>query len=101
MPEPLVSVVIDTHNYGHFIDEAIESVLAQDFPAERMEILVIDDDSTDDTAERVKKYAPRVQYFWKPNGGQASAFNFAFAKVRGEIISLLDGDDYLFKDKLS
>lgn len=100
MPEPQVSVVIDTYNYGHFIEEAVESVLSQDFPADRMEILVIDDGSTDDTAERVKKYGSRLKYFWKPNGGQASAFNLGFSKVRGEIISLLDGDDYWFKDKL-
>jgi len=101
MIEPQVSVVIDTYNYGRFVEEAIESVLSQDFPAERMELLVIDDGSTDDTGERVKKYGSNLKYFWKPNGGQASAFNFAFAKARGDIISLLDGDDYWFKDKLS
>jgi glycosyltransferase involved in cell wall biosynthesis len=98
--EPQVSVVIDTYNYGQFIEEAIDSVLAQDFPADRMEILVVDDGSTDDTAERVKKYGARIQYFWKANGGQASAFNFGFARARGEIISLLDADDYWFPDKL-
>ena len=100
MPELQVSVVIDTYNYGHFIEQAIDSVLTQDFPADRMEVLVIDDGSTDDTAERVKKYGPRIQYFWKANGGQASAFNFGFARARGEIISLLDADDYWFPDKL-
>ena len=101
MSDPQVSVVIDTYNYGQYIEEAIESVLSQDFPAERMEVLVIDDGSTDDTAERVKKYDSYLKYFRKPNGGQASAFNFAFARIRGEIVSLLDGDDYWFKDKLS
>ena len=100
MPEPLVSVVIPTYNYGRFIEEAIESVLSQDFPADRMEVLVIDDGSTDDTAERVKKYGSRIQYFRKANGGQASAFDFGFARARGEIISLLDADDYWFPDKL-
>ena len=100
MSEPEVSVVIGTYNYGHFIEQAIESVLAQDFSADRMEVLVIDDGSTDDTAERVKKYGSRIQYFWKANGGQASAFNFGFARARGEIISLLDADDYWFRDRL-
>lgn len=100
MSEPQVSVIIDTYNYGEFIEQAIESVLSQDFPADRMEILVIDDGSTDDTAERVKKYGSYLKYYWKLNGGQASAFNFGFARVRGEIISLLDGDDYWFKDRL-
>ena len=100
MSVPQVSVVIDTYNYGHFIEEAIESVLSQDFPLDRMEVLVIDDGSTDDTAERVKKYGSRIQYFRKANGGQASAFNFGFARARGEIVSLLDADDYWFPDKL-
>src|ERR1700688_5222745 len=98
--EPQVSVVIGTYNYGHFIEEAIESVLAQDLPADRFEILVVDDGSTDDTPERVKKYGTRIQYFRKPNGGQASAFNLGFAKARGEIISMLDADDYWFPDRL-
>jgi hypothetical protein len=98
--KPQVSVVIPTYNHGRFIEEAIESVLSQDFPASRMEVLVVDDGSTDDTAERLKKYASRIQYFRKENGGQASAFDFGFARARGEIISLLDADDYWFPDKL-
>src|SRR5208282_3384577 len=99
-PQPLVTVLIDTYNYGRFIEQAIDSVLGQDFPAEQMEILVVDDGSTDDTAERVKEYGERVRYFWKPNGGQASAFNFGFAKARGEIVALLDADDYWLPGKL-
>jgi glycosyltransferase involved in cell wall biosynthesis len=97
---PVVSVVIDSYNYGRFIEEAIDSVLSQDFPEHQMEVLVVDDGSTDDTAERVRKYGSRVQYLYKPNGGQASAFNFGFAKARGEIIALLDGDDYWLPRKL-
>ena len=100
MREPLVSVLIDAYNYGRFIEEAVESVLAQEFPREEMEILVVDDGSTDDTAERVKKYSEQVQYLYKPNGGQASAFNFGFAKARGEIVALLDADDYWLPGKL-
>jgi glycosyltransferase involved in cell wall biosynthesis len=98
--QPLVTVLIDTYNYGRFIQEAIDSVLAQDFPAEEMEILVVDDGSVDDTAERVKKYGDRVQYFWKPNGGQASAFNFGLRRARGEIVAFLDADDYWLPGKL-
>jgi hypothetical protein len=100
VPEPQVSVVIPTFNYGRFIEEAIESVLSQDFPADRMEVLIVDDGSTDDTAARVKKYESRIQYFRKANGGQGSAFDYGFARARGEIISLLDADDYWFPDKL-
>jgi glycosyltransferase involved in cell wall biosynthesis len=100
MSPPLVTVLIDTYNYGHFIEEAIDSVLAQDFPAERMQIVVVDDGSTDDTAERVKKYGSRIQYFYKPNGGQASAFNLGLNKAQGEIVALLDADDYWLPQKL-
>jgi glycosyltransferase involved in cell wall biosynthesis len=95
-----VTVLVDTYNSGHFIEETIDSVLAQDFPLEQMEILVVDDGSTDDTAERVRKYGNRIQYFCKPNGGQASTFNFGIARARGEIIAFLDGDDYWLPGKL-
>ncbi len=100
MPEPLVTVLIDAYNYGHFIEEAIDSVLSQDFPMEQVEVLVVDDGSTDDTAERVKKYGSRIQYFYKPNGGQASAFNLGMQKARGEIVAILDADDYWLPQKL-
>jgi glycosyltransferase involved in cell wall biosynthesis len=95
-----ITVLIDTYNYGRFIEEAIESVLAQDFPPEEMEILVVDDGSTDDTAERVQKYGDRVQFYSKPNGGQASTLNFGFERARGEIVALLDGDDYWLPGKV-
>ena len=55
MNSPQVSVLIDTYNYGRYVEEAIDSALAQDFPPNEMEILVVDDGSTDDTAERVTK----------------------------------------------
>jgi len=97
----LITVLIDTYNCGHFIEQAVDSVLAQDFPTEQMEILVVDDGSTDDTAERVRKYGDQVQYFCKPNGGQASAFNFGIERARGEIVAFLDGDDYWLPGKLN
>lgn len=99
-PRLRVSVLIDSYNYGQFIEEAVESVLAQDFPAEEFEVIVVDDGSTDDTAERVKKFGPRVRYVYKPNGGQASAFNLGFAHAAGEIVALLDADDYWLPGKL-
>jgi len=94
------TVLVDTYNYGHFIEEAIDSVLAQDFPPEQMEILVVDDGSTDDTAARIRKYGDRIQYFYKPNGGQASTLNFGIARARGDIVAFLDGDDYWLPGKL-
>ena len=100
MNAPYITVLIDSYNYGHFIEEAIDSVLSQDFPLEQVEILVVDDGSTDDTEERVKKHASRVRYSYKPNGGQASAFNFGIAQARGEIVALLDADDYWLPGKV-
>src|SRR5215467_7562443 len=94
------TVFIDTYNYGHFIEEAIDSVLSQNFPMDQVEILVVDDGSTDDTKERVLKYGDRIRYFYKPNGGQASAFNLGFRHARGEIVALLDADDVWLPDKL-
>jgi len=92
--------VVDTYNYGHYIEEAIDSVLAQDFPPQQMEILVVDDGSADDTADRVRKYGDRIKYFYKTNGGQASSLNFGIERARGEIVAFLDGDDYWLPGKL-
>src|SRR5277367_4974193 len=100
MSPPFVTVVIDTYNYGQFIEEAVDSVLAQEFPSKQREILVVDDGSTDDTAERLKKYGDAIRYLPKPNGGQASAFNHGFARARGEIVALLDADDVWLPGKL-
>lgn len=101
MSLPLISVLITTYNYGRFIEEAIGSVLSQDYPGDRMEVVIVDDGSTDDTAERVRKYGAKVRYFYKPNGGQASALNLGFAKARGEIVALLDADDLFLPGKLA
>ena len=100
MSVPLVTILIDAYNYGQYIEEAVESALAQEFPREQREILVVDDGSTDDTAERLKKYGDAIRYLRKTNGGQASAFNFGFAGARGEIIATLDADDMWLPQKL-
>ena len=101
MTKPTVTILIDTYNHERFIEEAIVSALEQDFPASETEILVVDDGSTDTTPEIVRKFAPRVRYARKENGGQASAFNFGIPLAQGEIIAFLDGDDWWAKSKLS
>jgi glycosyltransferase involved in cell wall biosynthesis len=98
---PLLTVLITTYNYGRFIEESVDSVLSQDFPLDKIEVVVVDDGSTDDTAERVKKYGPRISYFYQANAGQAAALNLGFAKAKGDIIVLLDADDYFLPGKLA
>lgn len=92
MSKPLISVIINNYNYGRFLPEAIESALAQTYP--HKEIIVVDDGSTDDSRERLKRYETQTQVIMKTNGGQASAFHAGFAAARGEVICFLDSDDY-------
>lgn len=101
MPRPFATVLIDTYNHEAFIEEAIQSVLKQDFPVSETEILVVDDGSTDRTGEIVNSFAPRVRLLHKVNGGQASAFNVGIPEARGEIVTFLDGDDWWAPHKLT
>ena len=98
---PTITVLVDTYNHERFIEEALVSVVEQDFPASDTEILVVDDGSTDRTPDIVRKFAPRVRLLSKSNGGQASAFNFGIPEARGEIVAFLDGDDWWARNKLS
>jgi glycosyltransferase involved in cell wall biosynthesis len=101
MTTPFVSVLIDTYNHERFIEEAIQSVLSQDFPASEREILVVDDGSTDCTSEILPKFGSQIRVLRKSNGGQASAFNHGIPQCRGEIVAFLDGDDWWAPKKLS
>ena len=101
MGKPFASVLIDTYNHERFIEQAIVSVLEQDFPAWDREIIVIDDGSTDRTPDIVRKFEPQVRLLGKENGGQASAFNAGIPECRGEIIAFLDGDDWWERRKLN
>ena len=100
MPIPSITVLIDTYNHERFIEEAVVSALEQDFPRAEMEVLVVDDGSTDRTPEIVRKFEPHVRLIRKTNGGQASAFNASIPEARGEIVAFLDGDDWWAKEKL-
>jgi len=90
---PLVTIIIPTYNYGAYISAAIESALTQSY--RHIEILVVDDGSVDDTAEIVKRYADRLSYLYKPNGGISSARNLGIREAAGEYIVFLDSDDTL------
>jgi len=88
---PTVSVVIPAYNYATYLPKAIDSVLKQQFT--NYEIIVVDDGSTDNTAEIVAKYGDRVRYIYKKNGGLPAARNTGIQAARGELIGFLDADD--------
>jgi len=94
----LVSVIIPTYNYAHFIGEAIESVLAQTY--RNFEIIVVDDGSTDDTAQVVSRFSS-VRYLFQTNKGIAPARNTGLKFSLGECLVFLDADDRLLPDCLA
>src|SRR2546429_9868466 len=93
MKAPFFTVLIDTYNHGKFVEDAVSSVLAQDFPPEEREILVVDDGSTDDTEERLRKFGEKIRYLRKKNGGQGSALQFGFEDARGGVNAPLGAGD--------
>jgi glycosyltransferase involved in cell wall biosynthesis len=92
--KPLLSIAITNYNYRPFLGLAIDSALAQTYP--RVEVIVVDDGSTDDSRELIASYGQRVTPVFKRNGGHGSAVNAGFAASRGEIVMFLDADDALF-----
>lgn len=93
MAELSLSVIIPNYNYAEFIADAIESALALDWPD--VEIIVVDDGSTDHSRAVIDRYAGRVTAIFKANAGQAAACNTGFARSRGDVIIFLDADDRL------
>jgi glycosyltransferase involved in cell wall biosynthesis len=91
--DPLVSIIITNYNYGCFLGNAIDSALLQHYPA--IEVIVVDDGSTDRSREVMNAYKNRILSIYKQNGGQASAMNEGFYQSRGEIVIFLDSDDML------
>lgn len=98
MPNPLVTVVIPSYNRAQYIAETIESVLGQTYP--NIEIIVIDDGSTDNTREIVENYVPRVQYVWQENAERGASRNHGLRLAKGEFISFLDSDDLWLPNKV-
>jgi glycosyltransferase involved in cell wall biosynthesis len=91
MNSPLVSVIIPTYNRAALLCEAVDSVLQQTY--RNIEVIVVDDGSTDDTTAAMEKYGDRVRYSRRPNAGVNAARNLGFKQARGEYIALLDSDD--------
>ncbi len=91
---PLVSIVVNNYNYGRYLRQAVDSALGQTYS--RLEVVVVDDGSTDDSRALITAYGILVVAVLKENGGQASAFNEGFARTTGELVLFLDADDYLY-----
>jgi glycosyltransferase involved in cell wall biosynthesis len=98
-PNPLVSIVINNYNYDRFLKEAIDSALKQTY--QNIEVIVVDDGSTDNSPEIIASYGDRIVPIIKENGGQCSCFNAGFEASRGEVICFLDADDIYLPDKVA
>ncbi len=96
--KPTVSVVIPTFNRSNFVSNAIDSVLKQTY--KDYEIIVVDDGSTDDTAEKLSAYVNQIRYVYQKNQGVSAARNKGIELARGEWIALLDSDDLWLPIKL-
>ena len=90
---PLVSIVTPTFNQAAYLPETIESVLAQDYA--HIEYIVVNDGSTDETAEVLSRYSDHVRIIEQANAGQSEALNRGFRESRGELIGYLSSDDLL------
>jgi glycosyltransferase involved in cell wall biosynthesis len=97
-PRPLVTVIITCYNIRDYLEDAICSVLNQTY--DNLEIIVVDDGSTDGTDELMRSYRMALVYLEKVNGGPSSARNYGVARARGEFVAFLDGDDIWERFKL-
>lgn len=98
MSKLLISTIIPTYNHADYICRAVSSVLAESSPDD--EVIVVDDGSTDKTAETLRDYGDRIQYFRIPNSGVSAARNFGIKKAKHDLIAFLDSDDEWMRGKL-
>lgn len=98
MTRPLISVIVPVHNAERHLKEALDSVLAQSYRP--IEIVAVDDGSTDGSAGVLASYGDAVAVIRQPNAGPAAARNAGIQRARGEFISFQDADDRLHPDKL-
>lgn len=95
----LVSIVVNNYNYARYLRAAIDSALAQTWP--ELEVVVVDDGSTDGSWPLIESYGSRIRALRQPNGGQGAAYNSGFAASGGEWLLFLDADDVLDADAVA
>ena len=101
---PRVTVVIAAYDAERFLAAALESALDQDYPADLLDVIVVDDGSTDATAAIAEHYAAtsgRVRVLRQANGGNVAATNAALAVADGDVVAILDADDAWPADRMS
>ena len=96
--EPLVSVIIPNYNYANYIVDSIESVINQSY--RNVEIIVVDDGSTDNSVEVIEKYGKSVTLIQKKNSGVSAARNYGMRVAKGDFICFLDSDDSWEPEKI-
>jgi glycosyltransferase involved in cell wall biosynthesis len=96
---PRVSVVIPTYNYARYVPEAVDSVLAQSF--EELEVIVVDDGSTDKTAEILRSFGEQIRNIRQEHCGLSAARNTGIRAARGQYVAFLDSDDLWLPEKVS
>lgn len=95
---PLISAIVTCYNREHYLGEAIDSILAQDLAD--IEIVLVDDGSTDGSAAIARAYGSRLRYLYQDNRGASAAKNAGVAAARGSYLAFLDSDDRWTADKL-
>jgi len=97
---PFVSVIIPTYQCAPYLACSISSVLSQTYPQDKIETIVVNDGSTDDTDQAMQPFLERVRYHKQVNRGVAAARNVGVATARGDYLAFLDADDYWYPDRL-
>lgn len=97
--DPLVSAIIPTYNHATYVIEAVESVLAQTH--KNIEIIVVDDGSSDNTRDVLAPYMPRIRYIYQQNQGLSAARNAGIRNAGGSYVAFLDADDVWLPEKIS
>lgn len=101
MTNPLLSIVIANFNYGRFLECAISSIVEQDLGG-RVELIICDGGSTDDSVDIIKRYANKISWWCsEKDGGQSSAFNKGFSHAKGKFLTWLNADDVLLPGALA